>query len=747
MIVACLFALALLASNINGLAPPSIPFTGFESTSQSFIVKLKPGHSCQSHFSRIKGSLSKVEISRATHFDSRVFNGYAIKLDDQATVKSLSLLDSVEYIEPDTVFSVASKTTQTDAAWGLQAITRSYDSSAGQGVDIYLLDSGVYSNHTDFANHTDFTSRVEHSPVFARYTTTGDVFGHGRFCRTPAPFKRADHTPTHKGTHVAGIAAGTRFGVAKQARIIDVKVITDTGRGFASDIIAGLGWAVAHANSTGRPSVFNLSLGGGTSNALDDAVMGVVNAGYHTVVAGGNAGVDIDTTEWSPARVPGVVAVGCIDYTGIRIMSNYGSQMALFAPGVNITSAGINGPNSSRVDSGTSMAAPHVAGLIAYLTGLEGPRTPPEMKTRVQALARADILSGIRKNRILISFEQIIDYTSTHVSKWDNEFDVSKYTATLPILHSRPTDQQTDALSKPHRKGSQLPTPNSSPPGTPPTLLEQTSSSYVLELSLAILASIYFQPGYQQASPNLPSSRCDADSATRAASPSLPALSTPRLELSTLLPVTPTSVSRTVPSQKPQKYITPLTPQSPCPILKPAALPPLPPTFQLEPPIHVQSLPSKRELTRHLSALGALEPQPGAAPAGSMRWFLTELFKRAALPGLIIRVAAGYVLRCRAAINCAMQTVALKNQLATSDVSLPPADRTPQERVLTDARRVFLAALVLACKFVFDKPYDNRSWSLISGLGSRDIGECERVVGDVLGWRLWIGAGRSLEEQ
>ncbi|KDN43833.1 hypothetical protein RSAG8_05826, partial [Rhizoctonia solani AG-8 WAC10335] len=111
MIVACLFALALLASNINGLAPPSIPFTGFESTSQSFIVKLKPGHSCQSHFSRIKGSLSKVEISRATHFDSRVFNGYAIKLDDQATVKSLSLLDSVEYIEPDTVFSVASKTT------------------------------------------------------------------------------------------------------------------------------------------------------------------------------------------------------------------------------------------------------------------------------------------------------------------------------------------------------------------------------------------------------------------------------------------------------------------------------------------------------------------------------------------------------------------------------------------------------------------------------------------------------------
>ncbi|CAE7135976.1 unnamed protein product [Rhizoctonia solani] len=316
--------------------------------------------------------------------------------------------------------------------------------------------------------------------------------------------------------------------------------------------------------------------------------------------------------------------------------------------------------------------------------------------------------------------------------------------STLPqaTLHSRPIDQQRETLSKPHREGSQLPTPNLSPPGTPPTLLEQTSSGYVLELSLAILASIYFQPGYQQASPNLPSSRCDVDLSARAASPTL---STPTLEPST--PVTPSLAPRALTPQKPHKYTAPLTPQSPRTI-KPAV--PLPPsTLQPAPPIHVQSLPSKRELTRHLNALGALEPQPGAAPAGSMRWFLTELFKRAALPGLIIRVAAGYVLRCRAAITRAMQTVALKGQLqpTTSNVSSPPADRTPQERVLTDARRVFLASLVLACKFVFDKPYDNRSWSLISGLGSRDIGECERVVGDVLGWRLWIGAGRSPQEQ
>ncbi|CAE6442374.1 unnamed protein product [Rhizoctonia solani] len=324
--------------------------------------------------------------------------------------------------------------------------------------------------------------------------------------------------------------------------------------------------------------------------------------------------------------------------------------------------------------------------------------------------------------------------------------------AIVPTLHPRSINRHNDGLLKSYREGSQLPTPNSSPPGTPPTLLEQTSSNYVLELSLAILASIYFQPGNQPTSPNPLPSRCDTDLAIHAAaSLDLAALSTPTHKPSDLPPTSPASAApRTVAPPKPAKDVTPLTPQSPRPTLKSASLPPRPPVLQPEPPVHVQSLPSKRELTRHLSALGALEPQPGAAPAGSMRWFLTELFKRAALPGLIIRVAAGYVLRCRAAINRAMQTVALKNQLqlaTISDVSLPLADRTPQERVLTDARRVFLAALVLACKFVFDKPYDNRSWSLISGLGSRDIGECERVVGEVLGWRLWIGAGRTPQEQ
>ncbi|KAG8741621.1 hypothetical protein FRC10_002637 [Ceratobasidium sp. 414] len=279
------------------------------------------------------------------------------------------------------------------------------------------------------------------------------------------------------------------------------------------------------------------------------------------------------------------------------------------------------------------------------------------------------------------------------------------------------------AAARQRAPSSQLPTPLTSPPSVPPTLLQQTSSNYVL--------------GQGQG---------EACGSTLQTPPTLSPLSTTH-PLPALQP-------STAPLQRapPKEQIAPLTPQSPrsgrtSPAPAPlapatsACLPPRPPPVEAD-----CVLPSRSDLARHLNLLGAIGSTPtGAAvpqpTTGSMRWFLTELFKRAAVPGLIIRVAAGYVLRCRTAIAHALRSVAIKSLSCPG--SADTTKRTPRERVLTDARRVFLAALVLACKFVFDKPYDNRSWSLISGLGSRDIGECERVVGEVLEWRLWIGAGRS----
>jgi hypothetical protein len=124
-----LLALILFApSSSIGLALPAALSTEFEqqSNSQSFIVKLKPGHSSKSHFSSVQGQMrGKVKSGRTAYFDSRVFNGYAIELADQAAVEALSQMDSVEYVELDVVLSVASLSTQTSAPWGLQAITRS----------------------------------------------------------------------------------------------------------------------------------------------------------------------------------------------------------------------------------------------------------------------------------------------------------------------------------------------------------------------------------------------------------------------------------------------------------------------------------------------------------------------------------------------------------------------------------------------------------------------------------------------
>ncbi|KAG8741622.1 subtilisin-like serine protease [Ceratobasidium sp. 414] len=439
MIIASVIAYgALFWTAGASVLPPAL----VHSAPQSFIVKLKSGFEPHTHLSAIRAK-TKTRIGKTTLFDSRVFHGYVVELDpaDQA---ALARLEEVEYIEPDVVVSVASDRVQTDAPWGLQAITRStpfpfattnsptassylYEEAKVLEirlmitcVDIYIFDSGVYWNHTELIN------RVQRSPVFARYTTEGDVFGHGTKVDSPIVLGETNSMGA-KGTHVAGIAAGTRCGVAKKAQVIDVKVITDTGRGFASDIIQGLAWAVSNINSTSRSSVFNLSLGGGTSTALDDAVTAVsvpylptinphfllrtrlgprllvtlihpqtVNAGIHVVVAAGNGAVD--ASDWSPARVPGAIAVGNVDINGVRAeSSNYGGPVAVFAPGVDIISAGTSEPNATRVDSGTSMAAPHVAGLVAYLLAFEGPRTPAEMKTRVQSLALTGVLSNIRK--------------------------------------------------------------------------------------------------------------------------------------------------------------------------------------------------------------------------------------------------------------------------------------------------------------------------------------------------------------
>lgn len=157
------------------------------------------------------------------------------------------------------------------------------------------------------------------------------------------------------GTHCAGTVGGAHFGVAKRALLHGIKVLDRDGSGSDRTIIAGIDFATKHALEHGRPSVLSLSLGGGASQALDDAVRSAIQSGVHVVLAAGNDGEDASLS--SPSRVKEAIVVGATDIEDkIASFSNIGSVVDVFAPGVQITSAGIDSDTDSKTFSGTSMS-------------------------------------------------------------------------------------------------------------------------------------------------------------------------------------------------------------------------------------------------------------------------------------------------------------------------------------------------------------------------------------------------------
>ncbi len=181
------------------------------------------------------------------------------------------------------------------------------------------------------------------------------------------------------GTHVATTIAGTTYGVAKKAKIVAVRVLDNNGSGTTAGVIAGIDWVTSH-HTAGAPAVANLSLGGGASATLDNAVKRSIADGVTYAVAAGNSGVNASSS--SPARVAEALTVGATSNTDAKASwSNYGSVLDLFAPGVSITAGWNTGDSATNTISGTSMAAPHVAGAAAiYLAGHPS-ATPAQVAT------------------------------------------------------------------------------------------------------------------------------------------------------------------------------------------------------------------------------------------------------------------------------------------------------------------------------------------------------------------------------
>jgi subtilisin family serine protease len=275
----------------------------------------------------------------------------------------------VERVEPDGVVTTQA-VTQSSAPWGLDRTdqvslplsTTYVYGSTGANVNAYIIDTGIRFDHQDFGGRAiSGVDKVDGG-------TADDCNGHG--------------------THVAGTVGGEKYGIAKNVKLIAVRVLDCGGSGSWSGVIGGMDWVAANHQS---PAVANMSLGGGASASVDDALRRLIGSGVTVGVAAGNGnrgGRQQDACGYSPARVREAITVGATDKTDTKTSwSNYGDCVDLFAPGSAILSAWYTGATAFNTISGTSMATPHVVGVAArYLGGNPG-ATPAQVATAILGAA------------------------------------------------------------------------------------------------------------------------------------------------------------------------------------------------------------------------------------------------------------------------------------------------------------------------------------------------------------------------
>ncbi|MBX3712531.1 MAG: S8 family serine peptidase [Lysobacter sp.] len=290
---------------------------------------------------------------------NNVLRGFVARADDKGLARLLAD-PRVAYVEEDGLVSI--NATQTGATWGIDRIDQrnlplnqsyTYDTTAS-GVHAYIVDTGVLGTHAQFSGRmgNGYTAIND-----GRGTT--DCNGHG--------------------THVAGTVGGSTHGVAKGVTIHPVRVLGCDGSGTNSGVIAGMDWV---ANNHVKPAVANMSLGGGASQATDDAVQRMHSAGVTVVVAAGND--NSNACNYSPARAPNAITVGSTTNTDARSsFSNFGSCLDIYAPGSNILSAWHTGTSATNTISGTSMASPHVAGVAALYLASNPSATPAQVTSAI----------------------------------------------------------------------------------------------------------------------------------------------------------------------------------------------------------------------------------------------------------------------------------------------------------------------------------------------------------------------------
>ncbi|KAI9773759.1 MAG: serine protease [Geoglossum umbratile] len=329
--------------------------------------------------------------------------GYSGHFDEEV-IEQIRRHPDVEFIEKDSIVHTMSDddaVTEKNAPWGLARISHRgqlgfgnfnqylHSADGGDGVDVYIVDTGTNIEHVDFEGRASWGKTIPENDE--------DLDGNGH------------------GTHCSGTVAGKKYGVAKKANIIAVKVLRSNGSGTMSDVVKGVEYAtLSHAKKVSaakagkgkkgfKGSAANMSLGGGKSQILDLAVNAAVAAGMHFAVAAGND--NSNSCNYSPAAATDAVTVGASTLGDERAyFSNYGKCNDIFAPGLNIQSTWIGSKYAVNTISGTSMASPHVAGLLAYFLSLQPSKdsayavpdiTPKLLKQNLIAIGTPGKLSDV----------------------------------------------------------------------------------------------------------------------------------------------------------------------------------------------------------------------------------------------------------------------------------------------------------------------------------------------------------------
>ncbi|MFA5941516.1 MAG: S8 family peptidase [Sinimarinibacterium sp.] len=337
-----------------------------------------------------QGLLAQVGGGTVLATYTHALRGFSVRMS-AVRADVLSRLPGVLRIEQDQWIHATA--TQTGATWGLDRIdqhnlplngTYVYQDSAGAGVHVYVIDTGLN------ANHVDFTGRVSAGRNFAP-NSSGSLLCQllGLGCPAADPANTTDCNG--HGTHVSGTAAGTTWGVAKKATVHPVRVLGCTGSGSNSGVIAGIDWVAANAQ---LPAVANMSLGGGDSAALDQAVQNAIASGVTFAVAAGND--NANACSGSPNKVPEAITVGATTSSDARSsFSNFGACVDVFAPGSAITSAWYTSNTATNTIDGTSMASPHVAGAAALVLGVNPSATPEQVTDAIVGSATLGALSNV----------------------------------------------------------------------------------------------------------------------------------------------------------------------------------------------------------------------------------------------------------------------------------------------------------------------------------------------------------------